>query len=407
MKVLIVNTYYYPHEIGGAEKSVRLLAEGLVSRGYEVAVLVLSDNDTKEKDLVNGVIVYRVPIRNVYNPSKVNGGLVKASKFKKILWHITDYYNIFSLLYLSKEFDTNFDIIHTNNISGFSVSIWDWAKKRNKLIVHTSRDYYLFHPNCTMYNNGANTHPKSLKIRCLSYFKKIKSKKVDVYIGISSFIHDLHIKNGFFAKAMKKEVIYNSIGRTLNEHGLENNHKFSDGRTIKLGYIGRLDQAKGIEVIIDYLKSSNLNFSLQIAGKGKLNYVQKLKEKCKDDERFSFLGQVNIDSYFNLIDCLICPSIWNEPMGRVVIESYSYGVPVIANTAGGISELVESGRTGFLFNIKSKESFIAALDLYKSVDHSLLSLACIDAAKKFSDEAYVDSYLAIYNELHSSGKITK
>ena len=39
--------------------------------------------------------------------------------------------------------------------------------------------------------------------------------------------------------------------------------------------------------------------------------------------------------FFKKIDCPLCPSIWNEPMGRVVIESFSYGYSVIGNNVGG------------------------------------------------------------------------
>ena len=45
MKVLIVNVLYPPHKIGGAEKSVSLLAEALVRAGDEVVVATLDDID--------------------------------------------------------------------------------------------------------------------------------------------------------------------------------------------------------------------------------------------------------------------------------------------------------------------------------------------------------------------------
>ena len=39
MKILILNNYYYPNMEGGAEYSVKLLAEALVKIGIDVNVL--------------------------------------------------------------------------------------------------------------------------------------------------------------------------------------------------------------------------------------------------------------------------------------------------------------------------------------------------------------------------------
>jgi glycosyltransferase involved in cell wall biosynthesis len=42
------------------------------------------------------------------------------------------------------------------------------------------------------------------------------------------------------------------------------------------------------------------------------------------------------------------PSVWAEPNPRVVLEAFAAGLPVIAFRAGGLPEIVEDGRTGFL-----------------------------------------------------------
>lgn len=404
MKILIINTFYYPHEIGGAEKSVRILAEHLVKEGCEVTVLALSDNGEKKIDYINDVKIIRVPVMNLYNPgiNKRKGGGFHR-KLSKIIWHLCDYYNLASYLYLRKVINEPYDVIHTNNLSGFSVAAWDWARNKHIPIVHTSRDYYLFNPNCTMYSKGKNQDPSSYKIRLLSYYKKIMSRKVDAYVGISNFIHDLHMNSGFFSDVKHNKVIYNSIGGNLSERELNQGHR-RDGK-IRLGYLGRLDDAKGISVVIDYLKDSVFDFSFKIAGKGDEEFVEKLKNECVNDVRFIFLGQTKPEVLFNDIDCLICPSKWHEPMGRVVIEAFSYGIPVIGNNAGGIGELISPGYTGFLFDINSKESFIDALSSYDISDFNELSKNSIELSKKFTDERYVTAYKTLYQDLISESNI--
>ena len=64
MKILIFNTLYYPNQLGGAEKSVQLLAEGLVQSNYDVVVVCTSNRNYK--DYINGVKVYYVKTNNLY-----------------------------------------------------------------------------------------------------------------------------------------------------------------------------------------------------------------------------------------------------------------------------------------------------------------------------------------------------
>ncbi|NJL81673.1 MAG: glycosyltransferase family 4 protein, partial [Richelia sp. SM2_1_7] len=46
---------------------------------------------------------------------------------------------------------------------------------------------------------------------------------------------------------------------------------------------------------------------------------------------------------------LVFPSKWYETFGRVAIEAFAKGTPVIAANIGAIAELVDSGRTGLHF----------------------------------------------------------
>jgi glycosyltransferase involved in cell wall biosynthesis len=47
--------------------------------------------------------------------------------------------------------------------------------------------------------------------------------------------------------------------------------------------------------------------------------------------------------------CLIFPSKWYETFGRVAVEAFAKGTPVIAAKIGAIAELVDAGRTGLHF----------------------------------------------------------
>ena len=64
MKVMIFNTLYCPNQIGGAEKSVQLLAEGLLEKGLKPVIVTTGKENYV--DYVNGIKVYYVKTINLY-----------------------------------------------------------------------------------------------------------------------------------------------------------------------------------------------------------------------------------------------------------------------------------------------------------------------------------------------------
>ena len=75
-----------------------------------------------------------------------------------------------------------------------------------------------------------------------------------------------------------------------------------------------------------------------------------------------FLGwRDDIGDVLAQLDVLAVPSTGEEGLGRVVIEAFSAGVPVVAFASGGIPELVEDGVTGFLVSSRTAEALAAKL----------------------------------------------
>jgi len=63
-------------------------------------------------------------------------------------------------------------------------------------------------------------------------------------------------------------------------------------------------------------------------------------------------------------ECLVFPSEWYETFGRVAVEAYAAGTPVIASRIGAIEELVDEGRTGFLFGAGDAEDLAARVQAF-------------------------------------------
>ncbi len=117
-------------------------------------------------------------------------------------------------------------------------------------------------------------------------------------------------------------------------------------------FIGRISEEKGIRVLIDawrQVEQSGSPGRLVIAGGGPL--APWLEEQCKSLRNASFCGYADAEMKEVLLSeawALVVPSVWWEPLGLVVYESYERARPVLAARSGGLTETVADGVTGWL-----------------------------------------------------------
>jgi len=121
------------------------------------------------------------------------------------------------------------------------------------------------------------------------------------------------------------------------------------GGNMRLLYIGRLNQIKGIENLLYALKTiSSDNFSLAIYGTGDEHYSLSLRDMVRGlglTSQVTFRGYVvgteKSDAFANADVCIV-PS-YTENFGMVVVEALAHGVPVIASTGTPWRELENNG----------------------------------------------------------------
>jgi glycosyltransferase involved in cell wall biosynthesis len=59
---------------------------------------------------------------------------------------------------------------------------------------------------------------------------------------------------------------------------------------------------------------------------------------------------------------LLVPSLWYEPSGRVVLEAYAAGVPVVASRIGGLPEIVDDNVSGLLVEPGDRNGWAASVE---------------------------------------------
>lgn len=131
---------------------------------------------------------------------------------------------------------------------------------------------------------------------------------------------------------------------------LVDRYKVKDSDLV-VGFSGRLSEEKGPEIFVKIAKllegTSNLRFVMTGAGPMSTD-LQKQIESLSPNIKFEFAGLVeDIKPYLALYDILIVPSkVDGRPL--VIMEALACGVPVIASNVGGLPELIEEGRNGYL-----------------------------------------------------------
>jgi glycosyltransferase involved in cell wall biosynthesis len=386
MKICLVNSRFHPLNPGGAEVSVKVLAESLVASGHTPVVLTLGQKD--EVLELNGVKVYIVALANIYMPFPDN----RAIDLFKGAWHAIDSFNPVMGRKVGRILDAERpDLLHTNVIAGFSVAVWGEAKKRSLPLVHTLRDYYLLCPRSTMYHREHNCETQCRGCRMYGIPRRWFSSQVDYVVGISDYILTKHINNGLFV-ATQHAVVHNAF---RNAQVFRTSSRLEP---LRFGYIGLLNPTKGIELLLrTFADLPDADVVLVVAGIGKPLYVEMLKEKY-GGARCRFLGYVTLEEYYASVDVTVVPSLWHEPLGRVVFESYAFGSPVIGSIRGGIPEIIENGVTGFLFDPDDSSSLTATMKKFVD-DRGLVSVMrenCLKKATQFLPEQILDDYLHIY-----------
>lgn len=394
MKILLFNTFYYPKFVGGAEISVQLLAEGLVKNGHNVYVITIGRKNEVER--LNGVLIIRVKSKNI---SSVYDGK-KQGKFSAALWLVLDSFNPFyhyRLLNILKRI--NPDVVHTNNIMGFSPTIWFTIKKLKLPLVHTLRDYYLLCHKCTMFNRDNNCESICSGCSLTHRIKSLSVRKPDVFVGVSKYVLNKHDSLGEFLPFQKKKVVYNAVAlpnTDVKKIGIE------EDRKIIFGYMGRLSEEKGIGYLVDQMRNVHEmfpnTFELLLAGRGDEEYIDLLKHRL-GDINYKFLGKIEPKDFYEEVDVTVVPSMWQEPFGRVAIESLAFGVPVCLASNGGLSEIHKSDCT-WLFKPVDKELSDIVIAILK--DRSQIGKKAKGAksyAAEFGVDENINAYLDIYKEV--------
>ena len=397
MKIGFINNAYYPTQFGGSERSVQLLAESIHRQGHQSTVLTVSPNGKYEEQRLNDINVTYLPLKNISLSRNK-----RKNRLRRILWHLVDSYNPWTRADVSRWLQKEKpDVVHTNILGGLSVSAWDAVHRYGAPLVHTLREYYLQCRLMSLNRNGVDCKGLCALCRICAVPRRGRSPLPQAVVGVSHHVLNSHLEAGFFQGVPIREVIFNPF---LLE--VSTGKSASPSPRLRLGFIGRLESLKGIDFLLQEIQSLPKDkYELYIAGAGRTDYTTK-----HQDGDFGmpvhWLGFTEPAKFFSKIDLLVVPSLWQEPFGRVIVEAYSCGIPVLASHVGGIPEIVEENVTGFLFDPFTPGSFQQKLGGITLEILNGMREACLGKNHEFEPDhigrKYLDLFTRVYRQ-RSSG----
>ncbi len=345
--------------VGGVERGTVDLAKYLVKSGHKA--VVVSNGGTMVEDLVKaGVIHYKLPVH------------------KKSIIHI--FMMIPKLVEIIKK--EKIDIVHARSRMPAWIAFFA-CRKTKTVFITTCHGYYKKH---------------------LASFSMGWGKQVIVPSNVIA----RHMIEDFGVPHDRIRLIPRSVEM---ERFKFVSPEIKRKETFNVGIVGRITPLKGhLDFIkaMAKLKKQLPNLKVWIVGEApssKEAYKEQLKILTKRlglGNCTEFLGtKKNIPEVMSCLDALVLSTTTQEAFGRVIIEAQAAGVPVVATAVGGVIDIVEDGKNGFLVSPGDPQGIAdALLKIQKDVRlaQKIAENAYEKVKKEYNLDLMVERTLNVYKE---------
>ncbi|HEY4197926.1 MAG TPA: glycosyltransferase [Mucilaginibacter sp.] len=379
MKILQINASYKPAYIyGGPTMSVSRLCEEMTKAGHTVEVFTTTANGNDElpimpnqQTMVDGVAVTYfkrlTKDHSHYSPALLRRLRKEVKNFDVV--HIHAWWNLVSVLSCRVALMNGVPVVVSPR---GTLSAYSFTNKNNlpKKIIHNFLGKGLL--------KRSNLHVTSEREK-LSIEALIEPKTI---INIPNFI------------ALPNDVP--SI--TQKQEG-----------PLKLIFFSRIEQKKGLDILLNALTSVTVPYHLTIAGDGDAEYVDQLKAMASVNgitEHISWIGFQGKNK-FELLqqhDLMILPS-HDENFGNVVIESLSVGTAVLISKHVGLADYVAKNNLGWVCSLEEREisGYIDRIQKESEQLSAIRDRAPAIIRDDFNEAILAEKYINMYHQIINHG----
>lgn len=171
-----------------------------------------------------------------------------------------------------------------------------------------------------------------------------------------------------------------------------------------LGFITELKGCFDIPDIVTKVIEQNTNVKFILAGSGEIEKLQHIIEEKGISQYFLFPGWVKKEEKEKLLrnaDIFFLPS-YTEAMPMSILEAMGYGLPIVTTNVGGIPQLVEEGKNGYMTepgNIDGFAKVILELIGNDELIYRMGKEGIEKAYEKYSLEKHLEKVCALYEKI--------
>lgn len=381
MKVLVVHNAYQTRQIGGEDLVVEREVRGLKGAlgPDNVFEMTVNNDDIRFLDLA----------------SKIWGNKDISQKIANLI------------------VKHQIDIVHVHNFFPLlTPMVFAAAKKTKAKVIHTLHNFRWWCLSGILYRNEVGNCEKCVKStlglpaiyhRCYRnsvtmslagslafawYRFKQYQENIDAYFVLTHFqqekLKQFNVKQPMLLKSNPIDVPSSFVEPNEKKDYL---------------FIGRLESAKGIQVLLQTWLKLPAHFCLNIIGQGDDDNLPQQYTRSN----IRFLGQLPHREVLEKIaqaKYVIHSSLAYETFGLTLVEALAQGTPVIGFDKGTRSEFIQSGENGFLCQEENLSETL--LQSYDYPDYSQLCHKAWMSAKVFYLPVIMEKQIALYNEVLST-----
>ena len=364
--VVVVLNYYAPY-VSGLTETARVVAEGLVARGWRIAVVTTQhENDLPREEIIGGVNIFRAPVL-----FKVGRGPISPA-----------------FLTLVRSIARRSRIMHLH-LPMLEAAIIASLNEKIPLVSTYHIDLWL-----------KPTVMHALQIACVNHSAKLTISR-STHVVVNS---DDQARHSILWPVIEKRRWSSIPAPCLDPRG--GKALFRSGQGFHVGFMGRIVPDKGIEFLIRaFRKVAKQADRLLLAGEydavaGGSN-IMELRKLSKDDERVIFLGLLSREQtrdFYASIDLFALTSV-AESFGIVQAEAMMCGLPVVgSDLPGGRVPILQTG-FGCLTQPGDVDAIAAAMTELRHFPKSKRQSLARLAQDLYGAETCIKSYEKIFSKL--------
>jgi glycosyltransferase involved in cell wall biosynthesis len=166
-------------------------------------------------------------------------------------------------------------------------------------------------------------------------------------------------------------------------------------------FVGKLEENKGARLLVPVVAAAGTGLPLVVLGEGSLAHTLKF-DAAAAGVTLVLRGWAHREDVLRAMaraTAIVFPSLWPEPLSRVLLEALALGTPMAAMDTGGTREIIEDDRSGLVVSDAASLADAVARLARDEPLRRRLAEGARERAEAFSPAALIPRYEAVYRRL--------